>query len=228
MRRIIKGPEPEALRSWKVENAEVPQNLTYENMPKPAVKAQMLVEQGYLCAYTMQRIQSADECHIEHIVPQSQALQSDAPHLNIDYNNLLACIPSDTPGHRPSISNFPYGATKKGGSHVDEDTFVSPLHEAVETRFRYLPDGSVEPAVGDEAAAGTITILALNHNQLIELRQAAIEEGVLDRDTALSADEAEALSQAIMTADPAGRLPEFCLAISQVAAGYADKRRAAN
>lgn len=223
MKRIIKGQEPEVLRQWKDENADVPQNLTYQNMPKAAVKAQMLVEQGYLCGYTMQRIQTVDDCHIEHITPRSQA-----PHLTIDYNNLLACVPSDTPGHRPAINNFPYGAMKKWGTQVDEGTFVSPLQADVESRFRYVADGSVGAVAEDEAAESTITILALNHGQLIDLRKAAIEERVLDVDDPLSAAEAETLAQAIMNADAAGRVPEFCLAISQVAAWYPNKMRNPN
>jgi len=40
MRRITKGQEPGELRRWK--EAEVPQNLTYDNMPKGEVKRQML------------------------------------------------------------------------------------------------------------------------------------------------------------------------------------------
>jgi uncharacterized protein (TIGR02646 family) len=221
MRRIIKGQEPEALRCWKDENAEVPQNLTYENMPKPAVKAQMLVEQGHLCGYTMQRIQTVDDCHIEHIKPQRQA-----PDLIIDYNNLLACVPSDTPGHRPPMSNFPYGAKKKWGTQIDQNTFVSPLQADVESRFRYLPNGSIESTAGDSAAENTIKTLALDHGQLTDLRKAAIEVRVLD--AGLSANEARALSQTVMAADSTGRIPEFCLAISQVAAWYADRIRGEN
>jgi uncharacterized protein (TIGR02646 family) len=221
MRQITKGPEPQAIRHWKEENAAVPQNLTYENMPKAPVKLQMLAEQGHLCAYTMQRIPTVDDCHIEHIVPQSQPNQPQ--HLDIDYNNLLACVPSNTPGHRPQVANFPYGASKKGHTCVDDNNFVSPLREDVEARFRYSTDGSVAPAASDGAAASTINILRLNHGQLRELRRAAIDERILDRD--FSADEAEALSRTIMTADTAGRMPEFCLAISQVATWYANRVR---
>lgn len=219
MRRIIKGQEPDELRLWKEENAASPQNLTYGNMPKAGVKPQMLVEQGYLCAYTMQRIQTVHDCHIEHIVPRSQRDQR--PHLDLDYNNLLACIPSDTPGYRPQLTNFPYGARKKAAAHVDEQTFVSPLQANVESRFHYRADGAVEAVAEDDAAESTIAILALNHGQLIDLRKAAIDARVLDVEVPLSADEAEALAQAIMTADSVGRIPEFCSAISQVASWYA-------
>lgn len=220
MRRIIKGQEPEALHRWKQENVEVPQNLTYGNMPKAPVKSQMLLEQGYLCGYTMQRIQSVDDCHIEHIIPRSQ---NHLPQLDINYTNLLACVPSDTPGHRPQRKNFPYGAMKKGGAYIDCQTFVSPLQEDVEVRFRYLPDGRIDPAPNDDAATNTIEILALDHNELSDLRRAAIEERVLDAD--LSAEEADSLSRTIMTFDSSGRLAEFCLAISDVAVWYANMMR---
>jgi uncharacterized protein (TIGR02646 family) len=221
MRQIVKGPEPEGHRRWKEENAAVPQNLTYENMPKAPIKLQMLAEQGYLCAYTMQRIQTVDDCHIEHVVPRNQSHR--LAHLDIDYSNLLACAPSNTPGHKPKEDNFPYGAPKKGGTPVNDNNFVSPLREGVEDRFRYAPDGSVAPAANDDAATSTINILRLDHAQLKELRKAAIDERVLNR--GLSADEAAILSQTIMTADPTGRIPEFCLAISQVAAWYASQMR---
>ncbi|MGO9574335.1 MAG: hypothetical protein ACLPTQ_08410 [Terriglobales bacterium] len=224
MRRIIKGPEPEQLRRWKEENAETPQNLTYNNMPKEGVKLQMLAEQGYLCAYTMQRIRTVNDCQIEHVVPQNQPNQP--PHHGIDYGNLLACIPSNTPGHNPPAESFPYGALKKGGIRVDRNTFVSPLEEDVERRFQYAPDGSVRSLPNDAAASNTITILRLDHSVLNELRKAAIDERVLDID--LSSDEAEALSRTIMIADAAGKIPEFCLAISQVATWYADSTRLMN
>src|ERR1017187_10800417 len=118
MRRIIKGEEPAELRLWKEANTDTPQVLTYGNMPKPQVKLQMLIEQGYLCAYTMQRIESVDDCHIEHVVPRNQENQPEFTDIN--YNNLLACEPSDTPGHRPKRGQLPFGAQKKGGTLIDE------------------------------------------------------------------------------------------------------------
>ena len=227
MRRIIKGQQPDELRRWKED--EVPQNLTYANMPgsaKAGVKRQMLAEQGYLCAYTMQRIPTPDDCQIEHVVPQKQPNQP--PHMDIEYSNLLACVPSNTPGHKPLVDNFPYGAPKKGGALVDDSNFVSPLREDVERRFQYAADGSVTHLHTDGAAENTIKILRLDHEQLVDLRKAAIEERVLDLDTGLSPHEAERLSRTIMIADTTGRIPEFCLAISQVALWYASRMREIN
>lgn len=179
----------------------------------------MLLEQGYLCAYTMLRIDTIDDCHIEHIAPQSQANQP--PQNEIDYNNLLACIPSNTPGHRPGIS-IPYGANVKANVTVDEDSFMSPLHPDVEDRFQYRPDGTVSQV--DAAAENTIRVLALNHSALRELRKAAIDERVWGAEI-LTADQADQLSHRIMDADRDGRIPEFCLAISQVAAWDAGAKR---
>jgi uncharacterized protein (TIGR02646 family) len=221
MRRITKGPEPEDLRCWKEENALTPQILVYSNMPKPKVKAWLLIEQGHLCAYTMQRISTVDDCHIEHIVPRSQPGQPE--HLDITYDNLLACVPSDTPGHRPLLRPFPYGAVKKDDTPVDESNFVSPLQEDVEERFQYASDGSVTCAATDVPARSTIKMLRLDHDQLCALRKAGIEERVLDVD--LTAEEAELLSRSIMSEDANGEIAEFCLAISQVAASYAKKLR---
>ena len=218
MRRITKGPEPDVLRMWKEENAEAPQNLTYSNMPKPGVKSQMLEEQGYLCGYTMQRISAPEECQIEHVIPRSQNLA-----LQIDYGNMLACYPSNRPGKRPERGKCPFGAERKDQTPIYDHNFVSPLREDVEGRMRYHADGTVTAVGDDGAATSTIDILCLDHQRLVELRRAAIEERVLDPQPALSPEEARELAGSIMLADGSGRVPEFCIAISHVAAWYAER-----
>ncbi len=221
MKRVIKGQEPEALRQWKRENAQISENLKYDhaNWPKQAVKRQMLAEQGHLCAYTMQSVLTEDYCHIEHIIPRSQPNQPSQ--LDSDYNNLLACFPGDRLPQRNG--KYPYGAQFKGGEHIDENNFVSPLREDVEHRFLYRADGSVTTQAGDLAAESSIRILGLNHLQLVELRKAAVDERVLD--AGISGQEAEVLSLEVMSANSEGRFPEFCLAISHAAAWYARMMR---
>lgn len=225
MRKIKKGREPLELRRWK--DDEVPQNLEYGCMPslvKVSVKDQMLVEQGFLCAYTMQRILTRDDCHIEHIVPQGQMNQ--LPQMDVDYANMLVCVPSDTPDHRPKRGRYPFGAQEKAGTLVDENNFVSPLRDDVESRFQYSADGSIVPRHNDGAAESTIRILRLDHEQLVDLRKAAIDERIFPEEAALSVAEAEDLARMVMeTRDVDGRLPEFCLAISQVALWYATSLR---
>ena len=51
MRSIDKGTEPQALRQWKRQNQDTPQNLHYDNLPsdiRDAVKEALLREQGGL------------------------------------------------------------------------------------------------------------------------------------------------------------------------------------
>ena len=216
MRRITKGPEPIALRKWKKDNRAVPENLTYSALhgtETRAIRRQMLQEQGYLCAYTMQRIQTIDECHIEHLVPQTQDHDSD-----LDYDNMLACFPGINPPPEWN-QKFPYGAQQKGGTHIDDANFVSPLSVDVEDRFQYTVDGSVRANSADAAASSSIKILRLDHSILCELRKAAIEERVLD--ATISAEEAIELAASISSPDSSGMFPEFCLAIAQVCEWYA-------
>jgi uncharacterized protein (TIGR02646 family) len=208
------------LRKWKDDNAGVPENLVYSALhgtETRAIRRQMIVEQGYLCAYTMQRIGTPDECHIEHIVPQTQDHGK-----TLDYENMLACFPGTKlpPAWNPK---YPYGAQQKGGAYIDDASFVSPLNVDVENRFKYEANGSVRPAADDTAASSTITILRLDHGVLAELRRAAIEERVLD--AALSAEEAEELAATISSPGATGMLPEFCTAISQVSVWYANAIR---
>ena len=217
MKRIKRGEEPDALRMWKEDNRAVPENLVYDALHATetrAIREQMLREQGYICAYTMQRIETVEDCHIEHIVPQNQDHDRD-----LDYGNMLACFPGVKPPPEWS-PKFPYGAQQKGGTHIYDANFVSPLSVDVEERFQYATDGSVgAAAVGDAAAASSIEILRLDHPALCELRSAAIEERVLD--AGLTEKEARELASSISSPDSNGMFPEFCLAIAQVSIWYA-------
>ncbi|HUN83305.1 MAG TPA: retron system putative HNH endonuclease [Terracidiphilus sp.] len=225
MRRIIKGPEPPELERWKQENAEIPENLRYSALhgtQTADIKEHLLLEQGYLCGYTMQAISTIDDCHIEHVISQRQ-LGAATPE-TLDYSNMIACFP----GRRPPYDwepKYPYGAQAKKDSSITTQNFVSPLTEDVGSRFRYLADGRVESKSGDKAAASTIEILRLDHEALTGLRKAAIEERVLD--VALSLEEAQLLAAEALIPGSDGRLPEFCAAVAQVADWYAAQIQAA-
>ena len=87
MRFFKKGPVPRALRVWMKENAGL---CRYANLPSDVnseIRRLLLSEQGFLDAYTMQRI-SEETCHIEHFRPQSHF-----PEASLDYANMHACWP---------------------------------------------------------------------------------------------------------------------------------------
>ncbi len=218
MKRVIKGKEPPALTAWKAENHDSPQNLVYGNLPGKVldnIKEQMLKEQGYLCGYTMRRLNAVTECHLEHIEPQNASTR------DLDYANMLACFPSDGGDTKPG-----YGAPIKGGVAVNSDNFVSPTHSKVEQRFKYARNGGIAAnSPNDGAATNTIKLLRLDNPKLIELRRAAIEAAGLTRtsDKPLSAMMARRLIQECLQKDANLHLPAFCLALSQVAEEYASR-----
>ncbi len=223
MRHIVQGTEPLVLRKWKKDNAKTPQNLTYRAFPeKDKVKEALLKEQGYLCAYTLRRLSSVEDCHIEHIQPQNVV-----PGLDLDYANMAACFPKDG-----GDTSYGYGAPVKGGQPVDlGDNFISPHQSGCEQRFSYAATGEITSVNNDPAVSSTISILKLDHPELAELRRAAMEAHGLSlrRGTSRrtskpkSAAEARRFAQEVILPDGKGRLEPFCIALAQVALVYAER-----
>lgn len=227
MRSIDKGTEPQALRQWKRQNQDTPQNLHYDNLPsdiRDAVKEALLREQGGLCAYTLRRIGQSPGCHIEHVEPQNSA-----PDKDLDYRNMAACVPSS--GGDTSLG---YGAPVKGGTSVTLNVdFVSPHAGGCEGRFSYGADGRVQAR--DEAAQATVDLLQLNHKTLQELRRQAMaahglslrRHGLRKPARPLSPSQARKFASEITQADPrTGLLEPFCVALAEVALHFASQEEA--
>ena len=71
MIKINKGKEPVCLTSYKKQKFSSYDGLSKEN--KYEIIESLMKEQGYLCAYCMQRISHEKGATIEHITPQSSA-----------------------------------------------------------------------------------------------------------------------------------------------------------
>ena len=224
MRFIRKGNEPKTLRDWKSANRGLPNALDFNAIPiavKTVLRNKMRRDQGFLCAYTMAPIDGPQGSHIEHIQPQWNR-QDRAT----DYQNMVLCIPENGP--------CDFGAIAKGDEDVDEANFVSPLNESCQRRLRYRFSGRVAPSEEDDApAARTIALLALNHPILVNARRDAIRaQGILTSRGpqgrplrgAISAAKALRLCDEALATDASGRLPPYCVAISQAAATYARQR----
>ena len=107
---------------------------------------------------------------------------------------------------------------------------MRPLDDDCESRFRFLPDGSVVPTIADDVAAQeTIKNLALDNPELKDLRTYAYdEEGILFTSAnALTETEARSLAENIVQRTEQG-FSEFCISIRQVALEYADRLRNAS
>jgi uncharacterized protein (TIGR02646 family) len=224
VRFIRKGNEPKSLRDWKIANRGLTDGSDFAAMPtvvKTALRNKMRREQGFLCAYTMTQIDGPEGSHIEHIQPQWNHRDRAT-----DYQNMVLCFPENGP--------CDFGAIAKGDADVDETNFVSPLNEACERRLRFRFSGKVAPAAeGDEAAARTIALLALNHPILVNARRDAIRaQGIVASHRqqarrprgAISAAKARRLCEEVLAPGALGRLPPYCVAVSQAAATYARQR----
>lgn len=231
--------EPQALKDWKKVNQITPHNVRYSsltNIEMQAIKQQLLEEQGYLCAYTMRRLSSIESCHIEHVLAQNTHT-----HLDIDYQNMVACFPANG----GDVSHG-YGAPIKGGACVQwpnspnclpkaiccsqsvmqKVNFISPHSTTCENRFVFNAKGVM--AANDNDAIETIELLKLDHEALTTLRRSAIEAHglTIKSKNPKSAIEARNFANEVLQFDKQGRLEPFCTALAQVALEYARREEA--
>lgn len=177
----------------------------YDEIPpdyKNELKAVLIKEQGFICGYTMKRIDQ-DTSHIEHIKPQ-HICKAEQRGLDLDYNNMIACYPKNK-----KVMPL-YGAHKKDGWWDDGGKmFVSPLKSGCESHFHFCLDGNIKHL--SEAGETTINVLALNDKSLSEERKRVIDEFIYGSD--ISEAKTTRLISNICDKDGRGRYREFCIAI---------------
>lgn len=168
MKYIPKGSPPTSLIAY----ARQP-DATYKDYPdKDAWSDVLLREQGYLCAYTLQRIaKGRGNMKREHIVPQDGTPANDLNHRNV----VAVCL-----GNEGSPPREQYADTRKGNRSLDRR--LSPLNQDCERHFRYNPRGEVridDPTLAEQALDSSAnkynSLLNLNHSDLIRGRQSALE-----------------------------------------------------
>lgn len=222
MKLIVKRTHQNELEQFKDEMRDDP-NLGYSHpsFPRRAVIDSLLEDQGNLCAYTMQRIGSAN-CHIEHFKPQCICRSEDRElvekgsqplHEDIAWHNLFACYPQ---APKRGECEPGYGAIQRKSTRLD----VSPLDLQCERAFSFSYDGTIKAAV--KTAVDTIKTLNLKHESLREQRETRIKEiGLHPRsEDPLSIEEA----QELLAGRWKERIPEgfmeFCVAIRDAAQEY--------
>jgi len=148
MRRIEKGREPEILGQQRRVSREA-LDAGYREVNKQPLQAQLCKEQGFLCAFCMQRI-SADGngMRIAHFFPQSRYIKAQSdPSLSpvpdesspLDWKNLLGVC------HGNQFGNTRAHATCD--NRQGNETLEPALHPASrffdESRFKYLSNGTL-------------------------------------------------------------------------------------
>lgn len=108
--------------------------VCYRNLgsrTRSAVLDSLLREQGWICAYCMQRIEH-DSAHIEHLVPQSIS----PGELSVDYRNMLAVCDGNegSPLHELTCDR------SKGGRQL---SVLNPLSPQSLSGIKYYVDGRI-------------------------------------------------------------------------------------
>lgn len=199
--KSISKKQCQALIQWKIEQKLSPQNLTYNNAPHKEMKLDLLKEQGYLCAYTMRRIEE-DTMHIEHIYPQSIYMDR-----AIEWTNIVAAYPNTG-----NISErHDYGADLKA-DYDPENGFISPINLDVKKHFKFKQDGEIE-GLTDEART-TIDVLNLNHEILKNNRHEKIKTAIKEARDATISNVQKRIEQ-LRQPKAKGEYEEYCEAAAQ-------------
>ena len=206
MREIKKLSEPPELIAYR----QLP-NAQYDGDPsftpvKDKISQQLLTEQGYLCAYCMQRI-SPSAMKVEH-----WHCQDKYPEEQLNYKNLLgACLGNE--GAPPKDQTCD---THK----ANRDLLYNPANTGhkVNQRIRYLANGVIdadEPILKQQLGT-TIAkergVLNLNQSRLVQNRKAvidAISETLARRVGSRKKGEIQRLLNHWLTPDSGGMLKPY-------------------
>lgn len=205
MKYIDKTNEPEVLKKFKAQ-ANDDWQPTYDNFSgqyKREFHNHLIEEQGHICCYCGERIQS-DDSHIEHFKPQINH-----PHLELDYFNLLTSCQNQIQPKEPRHC----GMGKD--DWFDDALLVSPLIPNCISFFEYSLDGQMlhtHQPDKSPAAKETIDRLRLNIPKLRAARSGAIDSFYDDPDflAQLSDDEIDKLIHGFDQTDKNGRYSAYC------------------
>jgi uncharacterized protein (TIGR02646 family) len=211
VRHIRKTNEPEVLKNFKAQANDdwQPSYELLRGKDKQQFHQHLIAEQGHICCYCGERIIGFDS-HIEHFQPQT-----DYPHLELDYFNLLASCQQKIQPTEPRHC----GMGKGDWFHTE--LLVSPLIADCEDFFEYPVDGQILPSRElEKSAAATETIdrLCLNIPKLQATRTGAIDSIYNDPDLQLplSDDEIDKLIHYYSYTDNDGKYQPHCQSILYV------------
>jgi uncharacterized protein (TIGR02646 family) len=128
---------------------------SFDDLPKAPLRQALLKEQGYICAYCMQRIKDdSNSTKIEHWSPRNRENEK-------DYMNLLAVCK----GNEGRQAEEQHCDTMKGSTSIT----VSPLKSTCEQWVKFDPGGNI---YSDDSTVEIElkNILGLNRQHLIDER----------------------------------------------------------
>lgn len=201
MRAIAKAAEPVRLTQYRAQPGAAYDGGNFTPVKEEICRA-LLVEQGHLCAYCMQRITS-DSMKVEHWHSQKRYSSE-----QLIYRNMLGCCTgNEGKGHSPKDQHCD---TRKG----DRDISINPADPAHHQRMmiRYAGDGTIR---SDNAQFDTEidSILNLNWTQLRRNRKSvfdAVIQALSHKPGPRTPGQVQSLIGRWTRRDADGRLPAYC------------------
>ena len=211
MRAITKKAEPYELAQYRTRPGAVYDGGNFTPV-KNRIREELLAEQGYLCAYCMQRI-SVTSMKVEHWHSQTRH-----PGEQLDYGNMLG----GCSGNVSSPPSNQYCDTRK----ANMDISINPANPAHHPRMRiqYAGDGTIR-SDDRQFDLEINTILNLNWFRLKSNRKEVLKsvKQVLSRDSSSrTRGEVQRLIAIWDRKDANGRFREYCA----VAIYYLEKKLA--
>jgi uncharacterized protein (TIGR02646 family) len=155
---INKQKEPVFLAEYKRREP-----IEYEEIPKDSIRESLLKEQGFICAYCMQRIDE-NKMKIEHW--HSQEKHEDE---RLDYKNMLAVCKGNE-GHSPKQQHCD---TKKADKDIKYNP-ANPEHK-IESKIKYKTSNGEIFSEDTEFNEQLNKVLNLNYRILKENRKAVFD-----------------------------------------------------
>lgn len=206
MRAIQKKREPNELTEYRLK-----QNTDYKNAPIKNICKQLLVEQGYLCAYCMRRItDSFDASGSKLMQVEHWHCQKNYPDEQLDYKNMLGVCSDKTP---TCDTHKKYFDLKYNPSN--------PVHR-IESQIKYASNGNIS-SDDQEFDQQLNKVLNLNYDYLKENRKSivsAIEQVLSQRPGSRTVKDIEKILERWRIPNTEGQLKEY----SGVAVYFLTKR----
>ena len=169
MKYIVKHAEPQSIIDWKnlANDDWQPSWDDLMNPEKRYLKESLVEEQGYICCYCQQRIDTSTRTEIEHIITREECTRLDNEALKIEYTNLIAsCEGNQPPSRHKQIEEYRHCNNYRSNKTLP----ISPLYRDCESNFSYDFIGNIKD-LNDSAKT---TIDNLNLKILKDYRKAKL------------------------------------------------------
>jgi len=195
MKSIQKQREPNELTEYRLKPS-----ADYKNAPVKIICKQLLVEQGYLCAYCMRRITDGFDADGTKLVQiEHWHCQKNYPNEQLDYKNMLGVCSDKTPTCDTPKKYFDLKYNP-----------ANPTHK-IETQIKYAANGTIS-SDNKEFDQQLNKVLNLNYDYLRKNRESiasSVEQALNQRSGSRTAVEIEKILERWRTPNTDGQLKEY-------------------